>query len=131
MADFAQQIAAFVKKTEARADQVLRKVGIEVASSVVRKSPVDTGRFRANWLASIEAPNTRTFDASDLSGQATIAAAARQINKARLGQVIWISNNLPYAQRLENGYSQQAPSGMVRVTVAEWQGYLNRVAKQL
>lgn len=33
--------------------------------------------------------------------------------------VLWISNNLPYAVRLEYGWSKQAPSGMVRVTLLE------------
>jgi hypothetical protein len=33
--------------------------------------------------------------------------------------VIWIYNNLPYIERLEFGHSQQAPLGMVRISIAE------------
>ncbi|NBT33816.1 MAG: hypothetical protein EBT13_18445 [Rhodobacteraceae bacterium] len=33
--------------------------------------------------------------------------------------IIYIQNNLPYANRLENGWSGQAPQGMVALTVAE------------
>ena len=32
---------------------------------------------------------------------------------------IYIQNNLPYANRLENGWSNQAPAGMVALTIAE------------
>ena len=31
---------------------------------------------------------------------------------------ITVQNNLPYIDRLENGYSKQAPAGMVSVTLA-------------
>ena len=128
---FEDDLRRFQKKAGIRAELVLRKVGIEVASSLILKSPVDTGRFRANWVASILAPSNNTTESTDPSGQNAMAAASKQILNAKLGQAIWISNNLPYAQRLEHGHSQQAPAGMVRVTVAEWQGYLKRVARQL
>jgi hypothetical protein len=32
---------------------------------------------------------------------------------------------MPYALRLEYGWSKQAPAGMVRVTVAEFQAVVN------
>lgn len=128
---FESDLRRFQKRAGDRAEQVLRKVGIEVASSVIRKSPVDTGRFRANWVTSIVSPRNVTLDTTDSTGQKAVAAATKEILKAKLGEAIWISNNLPYAQRLEHGYSQQAPAGMVRVTVAEWQGYLNQAARLL
>ncbi len=128
---FEEDLRRFQKKAGVRAELVLRKVGIEVASSLIRKSPVDTGRFRANWITSILAPSSSTTESTDTSGQNAMAAATKQILSAKLGQTIWISNNLPYAQRLEHGHSQQAPAGMVRITVAEWQGYLKQVARQL
>jgi hypothetical protein len=31
----------------------------------------------------------------------------------------YIQNNLPYAERLENGWSKQAPHGMVKITLYE------------
>ena len=35
------------------------------------------------------------------------------------GNVVYLTNNLPYAQRLEyEGWSKQAPAGMVRVNMA-------------
>jgi hypothetical protein len=54
----------------------------------------------------------------DTSGAATIARIAGQVTSVKAGGEVWIVNNLPYAGRLEYGYSQQSPSGMVRVTLA-------------
>jgi len=45
-------------------------------------------------------------------------------------QVATIYNSQPYAQRIEEGWSTQAPQGMMRISVAEWTSNLDRaVAK--
>jgi len=45
--------------------------------------------------------------------------------------VIYLTNNLPYAQRLEEGYSQQAPAGMVALTIQEFQAIANEIGLEL
>ena len=40
---------------------------------------------------------------------------------------VWI-NNLPYAQRLEDGWSKQAPSGMVGLAVREFRSIVESAA---
>jgi hypothetical protein len=39
-------------------------------------------------------------------------------------QVVYITNNVDYIIKLEEGHSQRAPSGMVSVTLAEMESYL-------
>lgn len=39
-------------------------------------------------------------------------------------QVAVISNPMPYAQRVETGWSTQAPQGMMRITIAEYTSLL-------
>jgi hypothetical protein len=99
--------------------QVTQKIALEALSKVVMRSPVDTGRFRANWNVSFGAPNLAISEKKDKPGTETIARGQSLIDSLdRLNQV-WISNNLPYANRLENGWSRQAPAGMVALTFAE------------
>lgn len=129
MASFSDDIARFTKKALTRAETIHRKVGIEVASSVILKTPVDTGRARANWMPSLGYSIDITKEAFDKTGQVQIGAATRTFSGAKLEQTLWLSNNLPYIQRLETGYSNQAPAGMVAVTIAEWQGIVDRVVK--
>lgn len=79
------------------------------------------GRFRANWHLSIGVVENVTFDEVDPSGAETIAALVAAISDFTAGQMVYLINNLPYAIPLEFGHSTQAPSGMVRVTVARFQ----------
>ncbi len=81
------------------------------------------GRFRGAWQVSLEtlpAPDVTT--SVDPKGDRTIQLGAEVIKGYQLGLVLYIVNNTPYAERLEYGWSKQAPNGMVRLTVAEFQG---------
>ncbi|MBT9268587.1 hypothetical protein KKQ10_27285 [Pseudomonas sp. MG-9] len=79
------------------------------------------GRFRANWHISLGVVESVTFDEVDPSGAETTAALVAAMSDFTAGQMAYIINNLPYAIPLEFGHSTQAPSGMVRVTVARFQ----------
>lgn len=79
------------------------------------------GRFRANWQLSIGAPVEGTLDQVDPAGGVTLAKLKLQVESLTAGQTAYIVNNLPYAIPLEYGHSTQAPSGMVRVTLARFQ----------
>ncbi len=125
---FALDVSAFVAKAKGNAQEVVNKVAVDVLSSVVLKSPVDTGRFRGNWNVSLGGPDTFTSDATDKIGTQTIAAGAAAVEDARPGQTIFITNSLPYAERLEYGHSKKAPNGMVRITLSEFQSYIDRAA---
>ncbi len=108
---FAGTIADAVgKKTRAAALQAL--------TGVVERSPVDTGRFRGNNRVSVGTrDNGYDLGAADKSGGATIAAGAAKFGTGMAPfTVIYIQNNLPYAEVLERGNSQQAPQGVFAVT---------------
>lgn len=133
MASFSDQLAKFAKRAGQKADLVVTKVCLDAATRVIEKTPVDTGRLRANWQATIGQPATGEVDAEDKQGRMTIQ---KIVGPAKLasGQIFYLSNNLPYAVVAEygmwpkgdgegkvtaDGYSTQAPAGMVRVTMAE------------
>jgi hypothetical protein len=110
---------AFQTEVEEVVVLVTKKIALEALNKVVMRSPVDTGRFRANWNVSFGSPDLAITENKDKPGQETIAKGGSLIGSLdRLNQ-IWISNNLPYANRLENGWSKQAPAGMVALTFAE------------
>jgi len=129
---FALNIANFVDKAKAAPTHVVRKVGLDLASRVVMRSPVDTGRFRANWNVAFGRVDTLTTPSTDQSGGKTIERVRVQLNGWVPGQEIYLTNSLPYAIPLEYGHSKsQAPQGMVRLTVAEFQTFVNAaVAEQ-
>ncbi|AHG23465.1 hypothetical protein O197_49 [Edwardsiella phage eiAU-183] len=84
------------------------------------------GRFRGNWQVSFNAPIDTAIDRIDKSGGATLAAGDAVLAGLNLDQVhsVWFCNNVPYARRLEFGWSNQAPNGIVRITAAEARRYI-------
>lgn len=117
----------FEDEVEEKIVLVAQKIGMEVLRRLIMKSPVNTGRFRGNWSVAIGSPDTSVKASVDKPGQATIAAGSAVINGLSEPQAIWLTNNLPYALRLENGWSQQAPAGIVAVTVTEIEAFFARV----
>lgn len=114
---FSADLSRFVQHCGGNLDKAHRIAVVLVAQGVVMGSPVDTGRFRGNWQFGKVVPQGE-LSTLDTSGAATIARIAGQVTNVKAGGEVWIVNNLPYAGKLEYGYSQQAPSGTVRVTLA-------------
>ncbi|CAI8830764.1 HK97 gp10 family phage protein [Pseudomonas sp. IT-P2] len=118
---FAETLAAFAEKTREVIDDVFREVVIEIGTSVIRLSPVDTGRFKGNWQFTIGSPSNQSLDTVDKAGHETIAALVAQVSSLEAGQIAYIVNNLVYGVPLEYGHSAQAPAGMVQITLARFQ----------
>jgi hypothetical protein len=119
---FEADIAKFAEQVKIAPELVVRKLALDIFTDLLRASPVDTGRFRANWTLSLGTPNRRILWAmSDIGKQmqAQINLAAKRVQQADGTQVIYITNNLPYAERLNEGWSQQAPAGFVQMAIAK------------
>lgn len=109
---FNADLNAFAKKLDVSLDTVVRKVALDAYGRVTKKTPVDTGRARANWNVGAGRPDLR------------VDKSATRIKRPSLKRgdgkkVIFITNNLPYINALENGHSTQAPNGMVQGTLNE------------
>src|SRR3546814_4931116 len=98
-------------------DLTVRYVSLELFRRVVLRSPVDSGRFRANWSVGIGRIPQGVVELDDKTGTATISKADAELAEVKAGDVIYLINNVPYGPRLENGWSKQAPAGVVAVTV--------------
>jgi hypothetical protein len=114
---FGNDVKKFTKKTEREMIQKIRVVGAEALRRVVMKTPVDTGRARGSWAVGLNVINVKQSE--DAFGSYTVADGIAEINKYKVDDVIYISNNLPYINKLENGSSKQAPQGMVKTTLKE------------
>lgn len=129
---FALDVSKFVEKAKKNPEKVMRQVSIKLFSAIIKASPVDTGRFRMNWMASGGTPASGTTDATDKSGNTAIGNATSFVLKAADWHEFTLTNNLPYAQRLEYGHwSKQAPQGMVRINVSRFQQLINEEANKV
>jgi hypothetical protein len=130
---FSDDIRKFQQKTNLSMDVIVRKVVIDMTVAMVRMSPVDTGRFRGNWMIGVGSPDVSTIDAVDPDGSTTVARITSAVGSVQAGGVVYITNSLPYARRLEYGWSKQAPSppGIVRLTVQRYTDYIAAAVKSL
>jgi hypothetical protein len=80
------------------------------------------GHFRRNWNISFNAPDRSTTKETDASGNVAKGKIKALMKTYQLGDMsVFLTNNLPYAQRLEEGWSEkQAPHGMVRLSIARF-----------
>jgi len=131
MGTFSDDLAKFEAKTSQKLDLAVRKIALELFQRIILKTPVDTGRARANWQVAIGALPNGTLQLDDKSGQATISAATAKTAGVEAGDVIYLVNNLPYIETLEEGRSTQAPAGMVALSVQEFQAIANQVGLEL
>ena len=141
MASFEDQMRTFAKKANMSVERTVKGAAIKLFSAVIKSSPVDTGRFRANWTAAGVQPSTVTTDMTDKSGSAATGAMTNYINLANGQTVFTLANNLPYAHVIEyggypgdgpntvGGFSKQAPQGCVRVNVARFEAILEEQAR--
>lgn len=105
---------------------VTQKLAVDLHTAIVKRTPVDTGRARANWQMGIGSMPTGTLasaDKQDFGSEPTGGAPeAKSIDGT---ESVFIVNNLPYIAALEDGSSKQAPQGMVAVSVAQIQGEID------
>ena len=117
---FALDLKKACDKAKGQTELVARKVMLDLFSRVIMKSPVDTGRFRANWNVAYGSPDTSTTEAKDKSGSASVGKMQKQVISAPMGGSVFLTNSLPYSMRLEyDSWSKQAPAGMVRLSLVE------------
>lgn len=125
MAQWSIPIHELARKAGVDVQTAARKVTFDLFRNIIITSPVDTGRFRANWNVSYG----NTDNTVDNSTNPTRALAA--LEKIKVGPIgVWyLCNALPYAQVLEDGSSGQAPNGMVRITVRAFEEFVRRAVR--
>lgn len=126
---FSADLNAYIRRTNRRASDVQRAAALQITSAVITRTPVDTGRARANWNAQIGSEDGSTSD-SRTASQAQ-AQARRAADNFKPGTVLFLTNGLPYIRKLEYGSSKQAPSGMVRITAEEFASAVRRAANNV
>lgn len=132
MSKFAIDIARFAAKTGIALDRAVRMIVIEVGSSIIRMTPVDTGRLKGEWQFTIQ-PATSETSAIDKNKEGTKTIAKFQGDSLvyKAGMVGYITNLMPYAIPIELGGSKkQAPAGMVRVTLERFQQIVNKAIQE-
>lgn len=105
---FSDDLNKWNKHIDDAANKRVRKIGIEAYSMITSNSPVLTGALRANWFP------TKDEKSNDVEPENTsfdFGRALKEFAGATTDEDLWITNNMPYAVKIEILGSTQGPPG--------------------
>lgn len=135
--------AEALKKDLIKKMQNAMRVGaLQCFQNIVVGSPVDTGRFRMNWQATINTPNKnqvgeqlptkKDVNGNPIKNQFTqVTDYKSPVNSYTLDDTLYLTNNLPYALRIANGWSAQRSSGWIDVEVEKAKDAISTAFKRM
>ena len=146
--EFSKSLQTLSVVLDAEISAVTRLGVLMVFSEIIKRSPVDTGAYRASHgIANAYASETEGI-VKGVKGQTISPSVAIEKMKSWTWRVgdgdIILYNNLPYAERIENGWSNpgnkprinksgrdtqsavKAPQGVYRVSLAAMTQFINQ-----
>ncbi len=139
---FSAQARLWVKTTRKRADRLLRMLAVFSIRRLIDLTPIDTGRAKASWRVAVnkidrsvdKRPNrgAQNFNALARLGGSTTSAQIRRAQGAKIGTVLWMTNDLRYIVPLEDGHSPQSRFMLRRTfgeAIAAWPTMVARVRR--
>lgn len=134
-----------IKNITAETERVVRTSLYSLSSSIILSTPVGKpslwktpykprgyigGTLRGAWNASVGSPDSTITNSKDKSGQSTVGSVSVTIDAFDMGKTFYLTNPMPYAVRVENGWSGQRPQGMVRVALTQAQKIIDNMANK-
>jgi len=143
---FSTDISRFVKNAEKKLRDTVVNGVLQLSTQIVMKTPVDApygwhepesvGEARGGWTVSFDGAESSPTGRLDPSGVETLAKIKSKLRSYRIRthSSIHLNNSVPYIQTLEyggynfrkrikstpEGFSTQAPAGMVRIALSQW-----------
>lgn len=113
------QVIRVVGQLENFTEDLITRLTLEAVAQLVPDTPIDTGWARSNWVPSIGSSVDETTGTPENVSQAVQEAGLATVaTQYRLPNTVFISNNVPYITRLNEGSSAQAPAGFVQNAIA-------------
>lgn len=107
-------------KVTKNADRMVREVALRVDQILVMETPVASGYARSNWIPALGIGSIEERPSFGPGGGSLQIAEMQQVVAQYSGDVkraIHITNNVIYINRLNEGWSAQAPAGFVDAAV--------------
>jgi hypothetical protein len=125
--NFQAMIDRRIEELKANVERAVMDYAITTHREIVQQTPLYSGRARAEWQMSIGGNTGGLVTGEPHKGQKdqpgsvpweTYANSAQDaIRGYQIGDQISIFNNLPYINRLNEGYSKQASAGFVEAAI--------------
>lgn len=80
-------------------------------------TPIDTGWASSNWTLSLDVPREDVLGSKENIISEDPGKAEAMKFDINVNNSIWLTNNVPYIARLNDGHSQQSPPGWVDTAI--------------
>ena len=136
---FESDIKNWVKKVKDNVETVVVETRFECSDRIINTTPVYTGYARGNWQAetgnSYPTQEIMRFDDemgyAPTSGEGESLWEAKNVAVLNIDKPYYLVNNVDYINDLEYGKSNQAPRGMVRLVVADFDNIVLDIVRKL
>jgi hypothetical protein len=143
MTNFSVDLGKAIKGLKGTKDKIIKGTLVDLSRLIIKGTPVGDpslwapqslpapvgyvgGALRGAWNGSFNAPDLSSSSRRVASnGDSTINRVRTVVNGYQAGQTFYLTNPLPYAYRVEYGWSKQAPQGMVRLNIMKLQNILD------
>jgi len=136
--EFAEYLVEIADLIDADFNKIFRKCCLDAFAEILRRSPVDTGFYRASNDISFglsPPPDTELTlpvkkAGTTLKFTADVADKEKKISIGVKSGVVWFFNNTPYAFRIETGWStRKAPQGVYLITLDRFNDHFSKILK--
>lgn len=127
---FASDIRKFAEKAKRGYAEVATESLINLSASIIIKTPVDEATLVNSWQPSTDTPSDSTVEFSSATVQ--MSEIEDKVGLSIGAGFYYLVNNQPYAKRIEfEGHSDKAPAGMVRISIENYQKFIDNAISQL
>lgn len=123
----ATDLSAILRGYPGRMEEVARKAVVALAGQVITGTPVDLGTLRGDWSIGLNSAAQGRGGNLNAMNEAELQTAVAGL---KVGGFVTFYNQMPYVRRIEyEGWSNQAPNGMLWVNVKRWEDIVMEVAR--
>jgi hypothetical protein len=123
---FADRMRGYGERIIGNTDKLTQRIAIAVDEELVDATPIDTGKAKSNWVASLNSPiigeEDSYYPGKKRSTEEAVKAAAKQQArfvilryKGNIHSGIFIYNSAKHIRDLDRGTSNQAPRGFIKI----------------
>lgn len=136
MKSLARQLQVFEKEIKVRVNIYKIKYAQAIMFNLIMTTPVDTSAALSNWIANLNSekgilisPHSVGRDGSTESVSSIMAYSLGNaiIQRAKVGEIIYITNSIDYLKLLNSGWSTQAEPNYIENAVNDAKAQMLRV----
>lgn len=120
-----KQVDEVMKALNGWISKLVTRINLDTVAILKQVTPVDTGWARANWVPSIGTEVTSTAGTRSAAEQGQLNLSPQSLGEASLTGydlvmgTVFISNNVDYIEKLNDGSSRQAPRAFVQRAISD------------